>query len=196
MPYSADQFRDQLLALQPRGNALPTDIGTLWAQLLDALSVDLARLGNAADQLRREFLLTNTMHLLADWERVFGLPDDCAAEASVTLQQRRNSLVSKLIALGGQSRAYFIAVAAALGYTITITEFQPFRVGQSAVGDALTNGDWAFAWRVNAPNTTLTAFRVGLSAVGEPLSVWGNDRLECALTKVKPAHTTLQFAYS
>lgn len=196
MARTAEQYRDQLKALMPPGQAISRDPGTTIDDLLLALAEEWARIDARGNELTVDVNPVTTNELLADWERVAGLPDTCGGAQSSTLQGRRADLVARLSATGGQSRAYFIAVAAALGYTITITEFRPFRVGFSAAGDGLTNGDWAFTWRVNAPDTTVSAFRVGLSTVGEPLSVWGNERLECAISKLKPAHTILQFAYS
>jgi uncharacterized protein YmfQ (DUF2313 family) len=196
MARTADQYRDQLKSLLPPGRAITREPGANIDTLLDGLAQEWARLDAAGLELAVDVNPLTTLLLLPDWERAAGLPDDCIGELAETLQDRRADLVARLSSTGGQSAAYFIEVAAALGYTVTITEFRPFRVGQSAVGDALTNGDWIFAWRVNAPETTITSFRVGQSAVGEPLRAWGNERLECAIEQLKPAHTILLFGYS
>jgi uncharacterized protein YmfQ (DUF2313 family) len=159
------------------------------------MSLEFARLDARGSALPLEANPFTTNELLSDWERVAGLPDKCAGVLEETVQGRRNGLLAKLASTGGQSPAYFISIAAALGYEITITEFRPFRVGLSAVGDALTNGDWQFTWRINAAETTTVPFRVGLSAVGEALRTWGNDLLECKMNQIKPAHTILLFGY-
>lgn len=52
-----------------------------------------------------------------------------------SIEDRRRALLNKITRQGGQSRAHFLAVAAALGYQITIREFSPFMVGVSRVGD-------------------------------------------------------------
>lgn len=195
MAYTVDQYREQLKALLPPGRAFPRDPGTNLDSLLDAMARELARIDARADRLTVEARPDSTSELLVDWERVAGLPDNCAGILQSTLQGRRADLVTKLTSRGGQSRAYFIAVAAALGYTITITEFRPFRAGYSEAGDGITNGDWVYTWRANGPETTINYFRAGLSRAGEPLATWGNDTLECRLRQIKPAHTILQFAY-
>ena len=133
--------------------------------------------------------------MLPDWERVARLPDKCSGVLEETIQGRRHALLTKLTSTGGQSPGYFIGIAATLGYTVTIEEFRPFRVGRSRVGDSLTNGDWIFTWLVRAPEVSVTSFRVGTSAVGERLRTWGNDTLECKLNQLKPAHTIALFAY-
>lgn len=121
--------------------------------------------------------------------------DQCEINQEQTLQERRGALLSRLGGTGGQSREFFIALAAYLGFTITITEFRPFRVSISHAGDALYDDSWRHVWRVNGPDTTVFEFRAGLSAVGEPLRKWGNELLECVMNRIKPAHTVLLFGY-
>lgn len=196
MARTADQYREQLKALLPPGKAWTREPGTTFEDLLDGMAQEWARLDGRGEELIIEALPSSTTELLPDWERVAGLPDDCGGEQSETLQCRRADLIAKLTSTGGQSPAYFIAVAAALGYTITITEYRPFRAGYSQAGDQLTNGEWAFTWQVNAPESTVSNFRAGQSQAGEPLRTWGNERLECTIEELKPAHTHVLFAYS
>lgn len=194
MSEMTDQYTAQLQALLPRGRAWPRQPGAVLTRLLAGLAGALARTHNRALDLLDEADPRTTVELLADWERVAGLPDSCLP-ATGTVQERRDALVARLTARGGQSRRFFIDLAAALGFTVTITEFRPFRAGAAAAGDALTNGDWVFTWRVEAPATTVREFRAGSSAAGEPLRIWGNALLECALGRVKPAHTIVLFGY-
>lgn len=195
MGMSAAEYLSQLQALLPQGPAWPRDEDATLTQLLAALAEEFARVDLRAENLLDEADPRTTAEMLWDWERVAGLPDPCVIAAQTT-QERRAALVAKLTNIGGQSRQYFIDLAAALGYTITITEFHPFRVDESAAGDALHGDDWAFAWRVNAPATTIREFRVSESTVGDPLRIWGNELLECALSRLKPAHTHALFGYS
>lgn len=192
---SAAEYREQLKALLPPGQAFPREHGTTLDSLLDGMAQELARVDGRGIRLAFEANPSQTSELLADWERVARLPDKCTGTPEETLQGRRQALTAKLSSTGGQSAAYFIGVADALGYTVTIDEFRPFRAGRSAASDALTNGDWLFTWRVNAPAVTVIPFRAGLSAAGEPLQAWGNDALECKINQLKPAHTIALFAY-
>lgn len=195
MPRTAAEYREQLKALLPPGRALPREPGTTLETLLDGMADELARLDGRAEVLLEEANPLTTYELLPDWERVAGLPDKCAGTLEDTIQGRRNALVSKLASSGGQSAAYFIEVAAALGYVVSITEYRPFRAGLSAAGDPLSNGDWIFTWRINAPETTFVEFRAGQSTAGESLRTWGNDTLECKISQLKPAHTNVLFGY-
>lgn len=194
MGMSADRYREQLQALLPRGEAWPRDPGAVLTALLDALAQEFGRVDMRADNLLDELDPRTTNELLLDFERVYGLPGPCITTAQTTTE-RRAALVAQITEIGNLSRQYFIDLAARLGYTITITEFQQFRVGQSAVGDALYGDDWIYAWQVNAALDTINEFQVNQNAVGDPLRSWGNESLECAITARKPAHTTLIFSY-
>jgi uncharacterized protein YmfQ (DUF2313 family) len=132
---------------------------------------------------------------LSDWERVLRLPDPCLLGENLTTRQRVQAVVSKLQGRGGQSRAFFISVAKALGYDVTITTFRPAQVGLSKINDPLYGGDWAFAWRVNAPAVTINHAAVGISGAGDPIASWGNKALECRLRQLQPAEGILLFGY-
>jgi uncharacterized protein YmfQ (DUF2313 family) len=195
MAHSTEEYAQLLRNLLPSGAAFVRENGTNLEQLLLGLAVELSRVEDRADTLALEVNPLNSLELLPDWERATGLPDKCSGELEDTLQGRRNAVVAKLASTGGQSIQYFIDLAAALGYTITITEFRPFEVGRSTVGEALTNGPWQFAWQINAPGASPISFRVGLSTVGEALRVWDNTSLECKIGQLAPAHTVPIFVY-
>lgn len=194
MGMNGDQYAEQLDALLPQGLAWPRESDARMRALTRGLAEEFARVDARGDDLLREVLPNTTVEMLEDWERAAGLPDTCVATTQ-TLQERRNAILSRLANTGGQSRAFFIELAAYLGFTITITEFRPFMAGIGRAGDALYGEEWRHAWRVNAPQTTIIAFRAGLSAAGEPLRKWGNELLECVFNRVKPAHSVLLFGY-
>jgi uncharacterized protein YmfQ (DUF2313 family) len=110
--------------------------------------------------------------------------------------QRRQALEGRLTSVGGQSRRFFIELAARLGYSITIDEFAS-AAAATAAGISFTGDEWAHIWRVNVPTpVSVTAFRVGAGSVGEPLRAWSNEVLECQFNRYKPAHTRVLFAYA
>jgi len=193
MALTADDYYRQLVALLPHGPAWSVEDSNFASQLLNGFAQELARIQARADALIDEADPRSSYELLSDLERNFGLPTDCMAGIDQSLQQRRNALVSQMVSVGGQSRAYFIALAAAAGFTITITEFRPFTVGMT-VADPLYGAEWAYAWQVNAQGAAVTHFTVA-SGVNESLSAWGNELLECLLKRYKPAHTALNFLY-
>lgn len=186
----------QLQALLPNGPAWPRDDQATLTQLLSALSVELARVDGRAMTLIEEADPRTTAELFLDWEHVAGLPDACAEAfgGEQTLDQRRAALVGKLVTLGGQSPAYFIGLAAAIGYAITITEFHAHTVNDD-VDYSILGEDWNFAWQVNAALNTVSELTIS-SGVDEPLAAWGNALLECVINRVKPAHTIALFSYT
>ncbi|MFT4118680.1 YmfQ family protein [Bradyrhizobium sp.] len=194
MGMTGDQYGEQLDALLPQGLAWPREQDARIRLLTRALAEEFSRVDARGDDLVREANPATTSELLPDWEAAAGLPDDCVSSGQ-TLQERRAALISKLTEVGGASIPYFIQLAASLGYTITIDEFEPFRAGFSRAGDPLAGENWQYAWRINAPGTTITDFRASLSAAGEPLRKWGNELLECVFSRLKPAHTVLLFGY-
>jgi uncharacterized protein YmfQ (DUF2313 family) len=196
IPATPADYRRQIDTLLPEGAAWRSsgDGAGVRDHLLDAAAVEYARIHNRLLDLIEESDPRTTGEMLTDWEQAAGLPDDCTGLAD-TLQERRNQLVAKITQRGGQSRQFFIDVAAALGFTVTITEFSPFQVGSSSVGDPLAGEDWWFAWQINAPEETVREFRTGQSTAGEPLRDWGNDLLECVISRLKPAHTDVKYTY-
>lgn len=191
----SDDYRTQLQALLPTGAVWPRDPDSVLGRTLDGLAKEFARVDARAGALPEEADPRSATELLPDWERVAGLPDNCRNTLRDTLQDRRADLLSKITSSGGQSRAYFVEVAAAQGYDITIEEFRPFRAEESSAEDPVYDEDWLHAWRVRAPATSATFFRAGQSTAGEPLQAWGNDSLECRINQIKPAHTIALFAY-
>lgn len=193
----AADYLDAAQALLPRGAVWPREPEAVQTRFWAAMATRLADWHARARGLSEaESDPASATEALPDWERAFGLPDACTP-ANVDMIARRSALLAKIAAKGGQSRAYFIEVAAALGFAVTIEEFRPFRVGVGAVGDNLYSSDWLFTWRVHAPaiSDTVTSFTVGISAVGDPLRAWGTTTLECVFARLKPARTNVLFSY-
>lgn len=194
MALNETDYLHQLQALLPPGPAWPRDDDATLTRLLSALSVELARVDARLAVLVDEADPRDTYELLADWDRVAGLPDTCLAGAAQSTAERRAALVARLTTIGGQTPAYFVALAASLGYTVTVSEYRPYRVN-SAVNDPICSELWIFVWQVNSALDTVRRFTVQ-GAVDDPLAAWGNAMLECAISRLKPAHTKVLFAYT
>jgi uncharacterized protein YmfQ (DUF2313 family) len=201
-PHSALAYQAQLAALLPRGRAWPREDGSELMKLMHAKAEELARIDGRVSDLLEEVDPRTTLELLDDWERVAGLPDSCIA-APDSIAERRAAVQSRITGMGGQTREYFINLAATLGFAITIDEFQPFRVGAGRVGDLLYGEAWAHVWRVNVQppaiddggGLSIRYFRVGESRVGERLVGFGSLDLECIIRRAAPAHSIVIFAY-
>lgn len=182
-----------LKALLPRGVLWDLEDGSAISRVLLGLADELARIDARSEDLIREIHAPTTLELLADFERVYGLPDPCLGEEQSTAQ-RIASVVQKVTAVGGQTKAYYVGIAAALGFAITIDEFSSHDV-EDDVEDPITDDAWNFAWQVNSALDTVIEITVE-DTVEDPLATFGNDQLECVLNELKPAHTTIIFAYA
>jgi len=196
MALGVESYLQSLQNLLPRGKAWARDAGSTLTKLLTGIAAEFARVDQRIDDLLNEADPRTAIELLDDWERVAGLPDPCVT-IDQTIEQRHIALTSKLTMEGGQSRPYFIDMAASMGYpNATIDEFEPFMCGINGCGDAIWSEDDRYTWQINLPSDgAITYFSCGESACGEPLQAWGDEAIECRINKFKPAHTTAVFAY-
>ena len=150
-----------------------------------------------------------TLELLPDWERAWGLPEECYFFNGGDIAGRRASLMLKMTMLGGQSRAFFIGVMETLGYTVTIREHSPFMVGISRCGltlDDAGNQRWEigppemrFYWSIGVGGivTDMVSRQPAASPAIDPhLRIGYPTDLECILNIWKPAHTEIVLDYS
>jgi len=165
----------------------PTLAGELAAegQALDAAQHSANRVTAAVTPYFAE-------QLLPDWERVCGI----TPPAGAGYQQRLQAVLAKLAETGGLSIPYFTRLAAALGYSITITEPQPFQAGIGQAGGRIELPEVVFVWRVDvAGGTQLFAFAAGLGSAGDALTTFGEPVIESLFNDLKPAHTFVYFTY-
>lgn len=194
--YSANDYAGALQALMPSGRAWPRTSTAVQTAVLRALGHSFRRSDDDAQRLLSGAFPATATVMLSEWEGTLGLPDNCAISEIVGISDRQRAVVSKLISTGGLNRGYYIQVAAALGYTISITQFRPAMSGMSVCGDALNGDEWPFTWRINAPETTFNYAVAGGSYCGDPLASWGNKKLECSIGKIAPSHLNIIFNYS
>lgn len=193
----ADAYARSLMRLMPTGAAWPdhSDMGSVVGLLLTGFSQEMERLNGRVCDLLTEANPGTATELLTDWEADLGLPDPCVTSAQTTAE-RRTAALTKLTSPGGGDLAFFIGLAAQLGYVVTIDEFAS--AGEAtAAGISFSGDEWAFIWRVNVPvSTGIRYFRAGDASAGDPLETWGDELLECRFNQYKPAHTLVVFAYA
>lgn len=211
-PHDGEAYTLALEALLPTGPAwarFPESALMRWTAGTAAIwgeDVD----PRAAVLLTRETDPRETIEMLPDWERAFGLPDPCVAEP-LTIDDRRKALMTRMTMEGGQSRPFFKAVAKSIGYDIEVREWSPFMAGISSVGDTRPTGtageifrweigppEMRFYWSVKVDATRLSWFRAasGQAGVDPHLRIGIATDLECVLRRWKPAHTEILFDYS
>lgn len=174
----ADDYYNQLSDLLPIGPAFDLASNSILKTFLIAWSQEFARIDARANTLINESDPRTNIELLADYERVFGLPSDCLTGIYLNLQIRHANLVTQMTSVGNQTPSYYVNLAASAGYMITITDFIS-----------------PYVWRVNSALNTVTWFTVA-SDVEDSLGSWQNTGLECLINRYKPAHTQALFAYT
>lgn len=211
-PHTADDYASGFNQLLPSGPAWPRD----RTSVLQMVVAGLAEIWGSPVDTSAALLLTqesdprSTVILLSDWERAWGLPDDCVDEGQ-SIADRQAALVQKYTLLGAQSREFFINVANQLGYQIdTIREWSPFMAGVSRCGDTRNLDDnvhyrWEigppemrFYWSISVGVLKDTWFRAssGQAGVDPMLRIGIASELECLIRRWAPAHTVVTFDYS
>ena len=145
--------------------------------VLEGDHLDEAEL-NAAELLEEMFPDTS-FRLLANWERLLGLPDPCAGTPA-TVAQRIAAVTAKWGERRRLSAPYLIEVAANLGYTVTITNYSTRRFGRDVMGTAYCGKEWANTITVHAP--------------GVPVAE--QVYLECAFARLRAAHIYVDWDFS
>ena len=217
---SGADYAVALANLLPYGPAWPRHPWSILMQVIEGLAGYWGTVDSrAADLLERESDPRYTLELLPDFERNWGLPDPCW-KAPQSIDQRHQQLLFKMTLLGGQSREFFIDIAAWLGYTITITEYAPFMAGVSQMGDTRQMDYWdgipgedpkepyyrwyiggeeqRFFWTVHVANAPLDWFRMGEAEAGihHHLEIGLPEDLMCLLDRWSPAHTKIVYDFS
>jgi uncharacterized protein YmfQ (DUF2313 family) len=111
------------------------------------------------------------------------------------VEQRQAAVRAKWGARGGLSAAYFVALAADLGFAITITEFKPFAADMACDAPGYDTA-WAFAWQVSAPQVTTFYFSADASGADDPLETDDAAELVGRIAADRPAETTVFFVFS
>lgn len=183
---------DVLKQLLPPVSYDPND--PILSAELEAEGKQLDAALQSADQLLAEMHPSTATVSLPDWERVYGLPDPCVT-IEQSIDQRRAALDSKANSHGGQSIEYFVGLAAKMSYPGAMVDEFPLATCNSDCNAELNSEDDGFVWRLNLPASTGVFQATCNSDCNSPLQSWGDEALECRIRKLRPAHTTVLFAY-
>jgi uncharacterized protein YmfQ (DUF2313 family) len=186
---SGADYATAFLNLFPQGLAWPRQVTSVLVELVTGLAQRFGYAdGRAADLLEIESDPRKTVELLLDWERNFGLPEVCSPQPITDVALRQTVLVTKMTMRGGQSRAFFLAQALALGEVATIREYSPYQCGISRVGDTRYLDDGThFRWGLGPAEIRYH----WVAAITHVLS-----GVECVFNRFRPMHTELTFTYS
>lgn len=90
-------------------------------KLIIGLAAEYLKISIMIEDSLNEVNINTTVQLIDEWERSVGIPDDCF-DASGTLQERRDRVISKLSNYGGiQTAEDFERLALTLGFNVEVT---------------------------------------------------------------------------
>lgn len=185
-----------LLALSPPGAAYPRMRDSNWARALAPLAGEQARLEAEAEAMLIEVDPRRAQPLLADYERVLGDDPCLGPSAELPLGIRQQLAHQRWTNRGGATPGFFVALAAAVGVEITITESTPFETGVAETGTEMILEEGRFEWIVNLPElTVLIEFETGVAETGTAMGDFVPSPVECLIRAAAPAHTTVYFNY-
>ena len=133
---TAEQYKQQLRALLPHGPAWDPELVPEVELVLEGVSREFARVEARAAAALNEMDAAGVSELVPDWEQVMNLPDSCLG-VNPSFEDRRLAVQQRLVAVGSQTIAYFISLAAGQGYpNATVTEHRAPRWGRARFGSA------------------------------------------------------------
>lgn len=188
---NSDAWLSVLQQLMPQGLAWNKEQTSNQTKLLRALAIALAETDSECDEIEMEMVPSNANILLSDYETYLGLPE-CDSQGE-TITDRRTAVVTKDKMKGGLATWQIEALAADLGYTITVTETWPHHCLRSC-----TYPLWPQRYR---HILTITVYGIPsvhftcLDSVLVPLLSGDAQILECMLNKYKMAGKYYDFIY-
>lgn len=157
---------------------IPVKLGGCYEQDLTVEGNALDDLKASADSLLLEMFPDTTTRMIDRWEARLGIPTVETDQLAV----RQQRVAAKWRALGGMSVPFFTALAASMGFQITITE---------CVGGNPN------VWTVTVLNQQTYQFVAGEAAAGDSLLSWNaQTALEGLFNELKPGTSRIIFAYS
>lgn len=201
-----------VLASAPRGEAWGTDeaddghgAAPSQLKLWRGIAACLAEIYRWSFEVTTQAFPTAITFSLSDWELELGLPDPCGP-GEAGFEARKAAVRAKLVGQGGSSPGYFICVARAAGYDISIEEPTGFECGPGASEcggpDGLTASDPESVWIVRPEGYQMFEFELGpgggeIGPGGTRLVSYTDIAgLECLLRRIAPVHTQLVFVTS
>lgn len=196
IPRAPEAVLPQLLALLPPGWVWPTDPASTMGRVLTPLATALSTIEAEAARLQQEAVgPREAVDLLEAYERLLAGAADGIDTASLSAADRQAVAHQRWIARGGQSPAYFIQLAAALGTAITITEQIASQCDLAECDDEITPDSEAFVWIVNLPTDRLINAECDVTECGDALGDIVLSICEPVIRAFRPAHTLVVFNY-
>ncbi len=185
----------EMQALSPPGYSRSPD--AMWGKQLAPAAAEASLIEQMGEVLHREIDPRQSIYLLPEWQAEFGADPYGVDTSSMITPQLQAYLYQRLINRGGQSRAFYIALAASLGVPISITEFIVTRY-EAAVYDTAdyVEPPAQFQWIVTLPATQITTGVYDDLQYDEASETIAQSPIASILTALAPAHTQVIFSYT
>lgn len=186
----------EILADLPSGWALDHREDGYTAAWLQPLASEISLVEAAMEELTVEVDPRAATYLLPDYQRVLG-PDPAGRDAlAVTWADQATLAFQRWTAGGDVCAGYFIAQAAAMGETITITENVQSLCGRAVCGSELVPVGQNFAFLVSLPSQRGSYAICGEASCGNSsLGSITPDLAAALISYEAPLHTRPVFSY-
>lgn len=193
---SPADIQAELLAIGPQGPMWPRRPSSVWGQILLALGGELSRVEGQGETLALEASAPGSaVTMLPDYERVLGADPYGRDTSAMPLALRQQIVMQRWVQSAGQSRAFFVALAAVLGISIAIGEFAVAQCGLAQCGEATClPSPNEFYWTVSLPQTETVVPQCGGASCGDAGYVQTSPA-QPVIAALAPAHTTPIFLY-
>lgn len=188
-----EQYTDSLADYLPGGLLFASRSvqDSNFRKLLRGMSGELFRSNGLLKEYCEQMIPDQTVKFIDEWESAVGIPDSCF-KGTGTLTERRRDILTKLAALGVQTRQDFIDLAATFGVAITIN------AGIDEITFPLTFPVVMFGTLKEARFTIVVRFTVQAAnrfPLVFPITFGSGEIaiLECLFTKLKPANCDIIF---
>lgn len=117
-----EQYTDSLADYLPGGILFASRSvdNSNFRKLLRGMAGELFSANGLLKEYSEEIIPDQTVKFIEEWESAVGIPDDCFSGTGLLVNRRRDVL-TKLAALGIQTRQNFIDVGAIFGLTINVS---------------------------------------------------------------------------
>jgi uncharacterized protein YmfQ (DUF2313 family) len=168
-------IKEVLTSLLPAEAYAPS--APIVARHIDAEANLFSEVASSLERLHGAMHPVTAVHDIESWEQLFAI----APLPGSTTQQRIQAIQTKQAEVGGLSRKYFIQMARAAGYAITILEPLPFEVGIGRCGEALFQEEVRYVWQVQIDQRPEGATKAS------------DEALRATFLDLKAAHTYCEF---
>lgn len=195
MSRSPTIIQAEMQALSPPGYSRSPD--AVWGKQLGPAAAEASLIEQMGEVLHHEIDPRQSIYLLPEWQAEFGADPYGVDTSAMITPELQAYLYQRLINRGGQSRAFYIALAESLGVSISITEFVVTRYDQAVYDDgAYVEPPAQFQWLVTLPATETTIGVYDALQYDEASETIAQSPIASIISGLAPAHTQVIFSYT